>query len=322
VRNRRHDRRPRRASLSRIGVLALAAILSSAASASAQSAASASARVSFAALATSPRATLATNPRATLAAAAPAPAPPANDEVGSAQAIQSLPATLGGTTVGASTAPSEPSSSCGVATASSVWYSVRAGASPQRIAVELKASGALDATVDVYHAVRSQLLPVACRQTEEEGVASLSFKASRNGLYEIRVAALADSQLAGFTLNVFLPTPAVNPPGSPLPAGGVSGHVDRIQDINAAYSLNLRAGVSYLINLTNRTRHGGCVNGALFAPGTSSFEGSSALFRVDCGGYRLFTPGPGQGGRYSYEVTPRLSRAGVQRFHLQAARGG
>jgi hypothetical protein len=160
---------------------------------------------------------------------------------------------------------------------------------------------------------------VACEQTDEEGKASLSFKASKNGLYEIRVAALQSSQLAGFTLNVFLPTPAVTPPGPALPAAGVSGRVDRIQNINAAYSVSLRAGVGYLINLINTTK-GGCVNGALFAPGTTSFEGASASLRIDCGGYRLFTPGPGQGGRYSFEVTPSLARAGVQRFHVQVAR--
>ncbi len=244
-------------------------------------------------------------------------AAPPNDEVASAQAIRSLPATIEGTTVGATVATGEAQSSCGQATANSVWYSVRVPR-VQRIAVELAAKGALDATVDVYHAVRSQLQPVACQQTEEAGKASLSFKASKNGLYEIRVAALQNSQLAGFTLNVFLPTPAIAPPGSPLPSGGVSGQVDRIQNINAAYSFTMRSGVSYLINLTNRTG-GKCVKGALFAPGTGSFEAGGALFRVNCGGYRLFTPGPGQGGRYSFEITPRLSSSGVQRFHLQVA---
>ncbi len=323
MRSRVHDRRRPWALRARMGVLAL-----SAAAAVLPGAGVAAARTPLAGVSPDARATL-LDARATILdgrptlAAATAPSAPANDEVANAQAIQSLPATLNGTTVGATVAPSsEPPSSCGVETASSVWYSVHGGASAQRIAVELKAAGALDATVDVYRAVRSQLQSVTCRQTEEEGMASLSFKAAKNGLYEIRVAALQDSQLAGFTLNVFLPRPAVNPPGSPLPAGGVSGQVDPIQNINAAYSLSLHAGVSYLINLTNKTRHGACVNGALFAPGTTSFEGASARFRVDCGGYRLFTPGPGQGGRYSFEVTPRLSHAGVQRFHLQAAPAG
>ena len=73
----------------------------------------------------------------------------------------------------------------------------------------------------------------------------------------------ANSQLANFTLEVFLPTPAVRPPGLPLPAAGVNGKVDRIQNINAAYSFTMHAGVSYLINLANKTE-GACVSGSLF----------------------------------------------------------
>ncbi len=88
----------------------------------------------------------------------------------------------------------------------------------------------------------------------------------------------------------------------------------------------MRAGVSYLINLANKTE-GACVSGALFAPGTRSFggeeeESGSALLHIGCGGYRLFTPGPGEGGRYSFEVTPRTSHRGIQRFHLQVAPAG
>ncbi len=251
------------------------------------------------------------------AAPSEAPTPPANDEVANAQAIHSLPATVAGTTVGATTVASEPESGCAVGTVASVWYSLHT-TSAERIAVELAAGGVLDGTLDVYKAVRSQLQPVACGQTEEEGKTSLSFKAKKNTLYDIRVAALPNSQLAAFTLNVFQPTPAVAPPGPRLPAGGVSGQVDRIQNINAAYSFSLHAGVSYLINLANETK-GGCVGGALFAPGVSSFEGASARLRVDCGGYRLFTPGIGKGGLYSFEVTPSPSIKGEQRFHLQVA---
>jgi hypothetical protein len=252
------------------------------------------------------------------AVAAPTTSPtPANDEVANAQVIHTVPATVEGTTVGATTVVSEAASNCVGQTVSSVWYSLHT-TGPERIAVEIAAGGALDGTIDVYKAVRSQLQPVACQQTEEEGKASLSFKATKNTQYEIRVAALPNSQLASFTLNVFQPTPAVQPPGPRLPAGGVSGQVDRIQNINAAYSVSLHAGVSYLLNLANETR-GACVNGALFAPGTRSFEGASARLRVDCGGYRLFTPGPGKGGLYSFEVTPSSSFKGEQRFHLEVA---
>jgi hypothetical protein len=258
-----------------------------------------------------------TGQAAASAAAAPAPA---NDQQANAQAIHSLPATINGTVVGATLEAGEAQSACGVSTVNSVWYSVRP-ASAQRIALDLAAGGELDGTVDIYHAVRSQLESVACQQTESHGKASLSFNASKNGLYLIRVAALAGSQLANFSLEVFLPTPAVGPPGLPLPANGISGQVDRIQNINAAYSFTMHAGVSYLINLANDTA-GACVSGALFAPGTGSFEAGSPLLHIGCGGYRLFTPGPDQGGRYSFEVTPRVSHRGIQRFHLQVAPAG
>jgi hypothetical protein len=242
---------------------------------------------------------------------------PANDAQANAQAIRSLPAALSGTTVGATSEASEPTSNCVGGTNSAVWYSVRSS-SAQRIAIDLSASGALDATVDVYHALRSQLTPVECDRTDSHGKSAISFKASKNGVYLIRVAAQQNSQLAPFSLEVFLPTPAVRPPGLPLPAGGVSGHVDPIQNVNAAYAVTLHAGVSYLVNLANGSG-GGCVNGRLYPPGTRSFEaGPPAVVHINCRGYRLFTPGPGQGGRYSFEVTPR--DRGVKRFRLQVAR--
>jgi hypothetical protein len=260
-----------------------------------------------------------------LGEASATPTPPANDEIANAQAIGGLPTTLNGTTVGATVVPGEPSTSCGgTSTTNSVWYSLHTSStSAQRIGVELAAADSLDATVDVYRAVRSALQEVTCEETDEEGKASLTFKPAKNAVYDIRVAALASSQLAGFTLSVFLPTPAVTPPGQPLPARGASGQVDRIQDVNAAYAVTLHAGVSYLFNLTNRTKHSACVTGSLFAPGTRSFEtAGGSLLQIECGGYQLFTPGPGAGGLYTFEITPREQFIGEQRFHLQVAPAG
>ena len=70
------------------------------------------------------------------------------------------------------------------------------------------------------------------------------------------MAALPTSQLAAFTLNVFQPTPAIAPPGPRLPSAGANGQVDRIQNSNAAYSIVMHAGVSYLVNLVNETKGG------------------------------------------------------------------
>ncbi len=259
----------------------------------------------------------------------PAPPAPANDRLADAQVIRAFPTTIQGTTVGATQEFPQVESGCHVETTSSVWYTLRLTAA-HRIAINLAAAGALEATVDVYHVVRSQLAPVTCQQTDAEGKASLSFSASKNGLYDIRVAARRGSQQNSFTMEAFLPTPAVAPPGPALSRGGVSGLVDRIQNVNAAYSFAMHSGESYIINLANETK-GACVSGTLFAPGTKSFgaeeegegEGSSAgLLHIRCSGYRLFTPGPGEGGLYSFEITPRLSYRGRQRFHLQVAPAG
>ena len=82
----------------------------------------------------------------------------------------------------------------------------------------------------------------------------------------------------------------------------------------------LHTGVSYLINVANETS-GACVSASLYAPGTHSFE-ESALFKIRCTGYRLFTPRPGRGGRYSIEITPRESFSREQRFHVQVVAAG
>ncbi len=49
--------------------------------------------------------------------------PPPNDTLAAAQAIHTLPASINGTTVGATTEPGERESACDVPTTSSVWYS-------------------------------------------------------------------------------------------------------------------------------------------------------------------------------------------------------
>lgn len=246
-----------------------------------------------------------------------AEAPPANDTLAGAQVVHALPATLSGTVVGSTVESLEASSGCGGGSEHTVWYAFRAAAQ-QRVAVDLAAAGTLDATIDVYHAIRSELRPVGCDRTDSHGRASLTFKASKNGLYYIRVAALPASQLAGFTLEVFLPTPAVNPPGPRLPAGGAGGRVDRIQNINAVYSVVMRAGVGYIVSLATKTP-GACVSAGLYPPGTSSFEEGEPVMHLSCSGFGLYTPGPAQGGVYSIQLTPRSGFRGVQRFRVDAA---
>ena len=42
----------------------------------------------------------------------------------------------------------------------------------------------------------------------------------------------------------------------------------------------------------------------------------------DCDDYFLYTPGPGEGGRYSIQVSAPRSRRGALPYHLQVARAG
>jgi hypothetical protein len=152
-------------------------------------------------------------------------------------------------------------------------------------------------------------------------VAAVTFTPTKGATYLIRVAQLADSLPATFALDVFRPQPAATPPGSPLPAGGADGAVDRVQNVSQAFSVGLSPGVSYRINLANETT-GACVTLELYPPGTSSFDAAEPVLRIGCGGYRVFTPGPGAGGRYVLLVTPSQSFRAVQSFHLQIAPAG
>jgi hypothetical protein len=56
----------------------------------------------------------------------------------------------------------------------------------------------------------------------------------------------------------------------------------------------------------------------VFAPDANDFDSDDPVASGRCG-YALFTPGPGEGGRYSFLVQPSSGSRGVQRYHIQAA---
>src|SRR2546429_1934707 len=91
------------------------------------------------------------------------PPPPPNDNRANAIAID-LPATINGTTVGATSEQSDPYPSCGQAL-STVWYRI-ADAPGGRIVLRLQADGDLDGILAVYESRRSQLLQVTCVPTD------------------------------------------------------------------------------------------------------------------------------------------------------------
>jgi hypothetical protein len=250
-------------------------------------------------------------------ATAAAPAAPPNDARVDAQVLNSLPASVDGTTVGATIDTNEPASNCTGPQTASVWYSVTP-ATKERIAVSLAANGDLDATVDVYLAQRSQLQDVTCNGTDAQGMAATSFTAAAGMTYLIRVAPLGNSIAGTFALDVFVPQKAATPPGTALPPAGAGGVLDRIQDTTKAYSTVMHAGKSYRINLADETQ-GACVSAGLYPPGTTSFDDATPVLRLHCGGYQLFTPGVAASGRYSFRVNSSAGYSGSQHYYLQVA---
>ena len=251
-----------------------------------------------------------------LAVAGPAAAAaPPNDNRADARAL-SLPATLSGSTGGATLETTEPPSNCQPGTKNSVWYVLTA---PQagRISVRFDAGGDLDATVDAYLRTRSQTRPVDCDSSDKNGRADLAFTVKKGQSYLIRVAELANSASGPFTLDVFIPRPPPTFPGPALSASGVKGTVDVLSDQEDAYRVRLHAGTTYRFNLS--VVQGRCAQLTIYGPQASSFDDPSRG-TSPCSGYFIFTPAPGEGGRYSLLVSAAHGVRGPQRYHLQVGR--
>ena len=242
-------------------------------------------------------------------------APPANDQRAAAQPL-ALPAGVTGTTRDSTLETDEPPSCAGLR--GSVWYSIQPAAG-RRIVARLAASGDLDAVVDVFERTRSQLTPVECDIGNKRGQAEVSFRtpSKEPASYVIRVGQRANSVPGTFRLDVFTPEPPPRPPGPQLPAGGVTRTVNDTTNASDAFSTVMRAGVTYRIH---RAQARGCTRLELFAPGTTDFEDDAPVKTAGCGGYFLFTPAAGEGGRYSLVVNAQQRRRNDQRYHLQVSR--
>ena len=245
--------------------------------------------------------------------AAAAASPPGNDNRANANQVGSLPASVSGTTVEATDDPTDHRSGCGRAH-DTVWYRLT-GVGSGRIVVRVVAAGELDAVVSVYRAVRSRVTPAGCAATDEAGRGALSFT-STGGDYLVMVGRERASEDGRFRLTVFRQEPSSRPPGRTLLRKGVSSWVEPISDYDDAWSLRMKAGVQYRINLS--PARGRCITMSLFRPGTRSFAGAP-LQVVPCGGYFTYTPGFGGSGLYTLLVTASDQRPGRQRYHLQAA---
>ena len=170
----------------------------------------------------------------------------------------------------------------------------------------LNALGNLDAIVSVYRAARSRLIPAGCAATDDNGRGAPSFR-SEGGDYLVMVGRERDSDDGKFKLTTFRQEPSSKLPAPALPGGGVSSWVEPI-DFDVAFSLRMKTGVEYRVNLS--PARGRCVSLTLFAPGIRSLAGAAPIRSVPCGGYLTYTPGLGGGGRYTLLVTATDERPG------------
>lgn len=248
-------------------------------------------------------------------------APPANDARTAARQIGALPAQVSGTTVDATRDATDPRSSCQPAGVN-VWFRFTAPANG-RVAVRLSAQGDLDAVLDVFLVERSQLRQLGCDGTDAGGLGAADFAVEAGKDYLIAVSQLTNSVPGAFSLTVVAPQAAERPPGARLAAGGADGTLDRVGNVQDAYALSMRAGRTYRLRLSGRSPERCQIGVALYPPGTTTFaERPVRRLGCDAGGYATFTPGPGEGGRYSLLLSAARTTRTLQHYHLEVAGAG
>lgn len=267
-----------------------------------------------------PAARAADPPPAAPAAPAATPAAPANDGRADAALIAALPATVAGTTVGATREPTDPSTSCGCG-GGSVWYRYVA-TTDGRVTVRLTAAGDLDALVDAFTLTRSQLSGSLAEQTTDaKGLASIGFAVTAGQTVLVRVARRENSVAGSFTVLFDAAAPPVRFPGPAIPRAGLTETLDAVLRPEGLVSARMVPGHAYRVAISPRTvlKKGGATVEAcavrlqLLAPG----ERGRPVKSIGCDGYFLFTPGQGQGGTYSIRTVVPAGTRGAQRYLLQ-----
>ena len=202
--------------------------------------------------------------------------------------------------------------------ANSVWYSIAPSAA-RDLVLELDAAGDLDAVVDVFRRDRSQLSSLACGQTNRRGRLTLDFSQPRNAPLLVRVAQRENSASDTFSLRVVAPDAPERPPGArsaararrPASTGSPTPTTPTASRCPPA-----------IPTASTSSRASAASSASLYPPGTSSFSDGSPVRNFGCDEYFLFTPGAGEGGRYSIQVRAPRSRRGALPYHLQVARAG
>jgi hypothetical protein len=245
-------------------------------------------------------------------------AAPSNDNRADAQVVD-VPSKVTGTTVDATIENGERRNVCDGRTSASVWYKFTA-TSERGVVAKLTADGNLDAELDIFKQRRSQLDFVDCDLTDDRGLGAAGFRVTDGATYFIRVAEQPNSEANSFTLKLVQGPPPAQPPGRSLASGHARGRLDRVLRVDTAYHLHLAAGTPYQFNLVHGVSN--CQSLELFPPGTSNFDAGTPVLSRRCGGYAVYTPAPGDGGRYFIRITADRGDREEQPYRLLAGRAG
>ena len=182
------------------------------------------------------------------------------------------------------------------------------------------ADGNLDAEIDVFKQRRSQLDFVDCDITDDQGLGAAGFRVTDGATYFIRVAEQPNSEHNTFTLKLVQGPPPAEPPGRSLKSGHVQGTLDRVLKVDAAYHLHLKAGTPYRFNLVHDRSN--CQSFRLYPPGTTDFSDATPVLTRRCGGYAVYAPAPGDGGRYFVRIGADRRDRDPQPYDLYAGQAG
>src|SRR5262245_7456932 len=218
--------------------------------------------------------------------------PPDNDERGEAARIGRLPATVRGTTLGAT---SDEYRDCGMG-GGGVWYRFK-GPATGRALVQLD-TGTRNGAVAVFRRSRGSVEEIGCAPTDRRGSLTAGFAAKPGADYLILVGDRAGSSPGSFVLRIRAGEAPERLPGRALPHGGARGSVDGLSDVNDVWSVRMRSGRTYRIAFASSP----CVQ--------LSLRRASKTLRRFSGG-----------GRYAVEVRAS-GYSGRQRYRLQVVAAG
>ena len=226
-----------------------------------------------------------------------APDRPQNDELAGAIAVGTLPATVSGSTLGATRDIGDPGCASGGGT---VWYRFHRGVDG-RLVMRLQAGADLEAVVCVVEKVRSQLRPVTSRRTDDHGTASFDFDGTKNADYYVVVSQTPASEPGPFKATLIAPEKPPVPPGVLLSEHGGRGHLDPLQNPSDAWSVAMARGKTYRFGVLGTNDR--CVSVEIYPTTTRSFDDEVPVATTDCGDTWFFTPGPDGGGTYPVLVS-------------------